>query len=364
MAGALDGYRVLECGGYVASQVLGMLLADQGAEVVKLEPPGGDAMRGGAAFAVWNRGKKSVAVGGAGGGAGAGVVERLAATADALICDGEGGDVFGASLDGLEAANPRLVSVAMPAFGPEHPDAGLPPLEPLVAAASGVYIDRGGGGPSLISVPHASIFGALTAAPALVAALLAREATGRGQRVVLPLYDAMFGAMGAHLTRLPDAPGLYAQAGHPVVARFYECADGRWINLNAGYARALEPMVAAFGHPDWAAALLDTDSLLAHPEERALWIETLTAVWKTRPALEWEGIMADAGVPATMCRTIDEWLASGQAAAMGAVVSVDDADFGAMRQVGVQVHMGDGDGVPLRRAPRLGEHTRELLGGG
>ena len=357
MSGVLNGYRVLEFGDYIASQVLGMLLADQGAEVVKLEPPGGARMRGTAPFAVWNRSKKSVILDVASDRA-SDMVNRLAATADILIADSETLPL-GATLTGLQADNNRLITVCLPAFGADHPNAHQPPHETLVAAATGIYADRGTGAPSFISVPHASIFGALTAAPAVIAALLYREATGEGQRIDLPLYNAMFGAMGAQAVVLPE--GADDAAPHPVIARFYECSDGRWVNINAGYPRALIPMVRAFGHPEWADPLLDTDSLRAHPEDRQLWIDTLEEIWHSRPALEWEQIMDEAGVPCTMCRTVEEWLDCEQSAAMGAVVEVDDPIFGPMRQVGIQVHLSDNEGSIQRHAPTLGEHTAEIL---
>ena len=358
MTGVLHGYRVLEFGEYIASQVLGMLLADQGAEVVKLEPPHGSRMRGSAAFAVWNRSKKSVILDPSLDGAGD-IVDELAATADVLICDSET-LLHNVGVAQIHTANPRLVTVCLPAFGAEHANASLPPHETLVAAATGIYADRGAGAPSYISVPHASIFGALTAAPAVIAALLHREATGEGQRVDLPLYDAMFGAMGAQVVVLPE--GADDARPHPAVARFYECSDGRWVNINAGYPRALIPMVGAFGHPEWAEPLLDTDSLLAHPEDRQLWIDTLESTWRSRTAIEWEQIMDEAGVPCTMCRTVEEWLNCDQTAAMGAVVEIDDPAFGPMRQVGIQVHLSESEGGIQRHAPSLGEHTHEILG--
>ena len=357
MTGVLEGYRVLEFGEYIAPQVLGMLLADQGAEVVKLEPPGGGRLRGAAQFAVWNRGKKSVILD-ASARATSGTIKDLAASADILVADSETLP-HGIALTDLQAAIPRLVTVCLPAFAADHPNADLPPHETIVAAATGIYADRGTGAPSFIAVPHASIFGALTAAPAVVAALLHREATGRGQRIDLPLYNAMFGAMGSQVVVLPE--GADDAKPHPVVARFYECSDGRWVNINAGYPRALIPMVRAFGHPEWADPLLDTESLLAHPEDRELWISTLEEVWRARPALEWEQIMDEAGVPCTMCRTVEEWLDCDQAAAMGAVVEVDDPVFGPLRQVGIQVHLSENEGSIRRHAPALGEHTAEIL---
>ena len=208
-------------------------------------------------------------------------------------------------------------------------------------------------------MPHASIFGALVAAPAVVAALLHREATGEGQNISLPLYDAMFAAMGAQAVVLPE--GADDASPHPAVARFYECSDGRWVNINAGYPRALVPMVQAFGHPEWAEPLLNTESLEIHPEDCKIWADTLEHTWRSRPALEWERIMDEAGVPCTMCRTVEEWLDCMQSTEMGAVVEVDDPAFGNMRQVGVQVHLSESAGGISRRAPSLGEHTEEIL---
>ena len=357
MSGVLEGYRALEFGDYVASQMLGMLLADQGAEVVKVEPPDGARLRGGAPFAVWNRGKKSVVID-ASLDSTADTIDRLAATTDILISDSEALP-HGVAVADMQARNPRLIAVCLPAFGAEHPSAAMPPHETLVAAATGIYAERGAGAPSFISVPHASIFGALAAAPAVIAALIHREATGEGQRIDLPLYDAMFGAMGSQAVVLPE--GADDASPHPVVARFYECSDGRWVNINAGYPRALIPMVRAFGHPEWAEPLLDTESLRAHPEDRQLWISALEEVWRERSALEWEQVMDEAGVPCTMCRTVDEWLDCEQATAMGAVVEVDDPVFGAMKQVGVQVHLSENEGGIGRHAPALGEHNHEIL---
>jgi len=314
-------------------------------------------MRGTAHFAVWNRSKKSVILDSAREGV-PDLLDRLANTADVLISDGEV-LLHGIEVAEIQARYPGLIALRLPAFDAEHSDASLPPHETLVATVTGIYTDRGTGAPSFISVPHASIFGALTAAPAVIAALLHKEVTGEGQRIDLPLVDAMFGAMGAQVVVLPE--GADDASPHPVVARFYECADGRWVNINAGYPRALTPMVRAFGHPEWAEPLLDAESLRAHPEDRQLWITTLEDVWRSRSALEWEQIMDEAGVPCTMCRTVEEWLDGEQSAAMGAVVELDDPEFGHMRQVGIQVHLSDNEGGIQRHAPALGEHTAETL---
>ena len=151
MTGVLEGYRVLEFGDYIAPQVLGMLLADQGAEVVKLEPPAGGRLRGAAPFAVWNRSKKSVILD-ASADATAGTINDLAASADILVADSETLP-NGISVTELQAANPRLITVCLPAFAADHPNADLPPHETIVAAATGIYADRGTGAPSFHRSP-------------------------------------------------------------------------------------------------------------------------------------------------------------------------------------------------------------------
>lgn len=363
MSGALNGFRVIEFGHHVAGHVLGMLLSDQGAEVIKFEPPEGDRLRGSPAFSVWNRGKKSVAVN-LKEQAEVESIRELLKTADVLIEDLVPGtlDELGLSSDQCLKINPRLVYVSLPAFSKDHPNWRMAALESVIAASTGVYADRTGNGqPSFISVPHASIFGALTTAPAIAAALFHREMTGEGQTVTVPLFDAMFQAMGSNLVKLPDSLKKLDPAPHPVIARFYECKDGRWLNLNAGYSRALTPMVEAFGHPEWADQLLDIESLAKHPEDRKLWVEEIDQIWKQRSALEWESIMEEAGVPCTMCRTIDEWIDSEQAHGSGSVIEIDDPVFGKMRQVGIQVKMTESNGSIESPAPALGEHTDEIL---
>lgn len=365
MPGALSTYRIVELGDHPAVAVLGMLLADQGADVVKVEPPGGDPMRGSPVFSVWNRAKRSVTIDPDGKGA---HLRRILRDADVVIESFSSGvNPYGVDAAYARSVRPDVIHLSLPGFGETHPQAATPGPFPghelLISAATGVYADRSPDsdeGASFIALPYASIFGAMVAASAIVAALFHRERAGAGQDVSIPLYDAMFTAMGSALVRRPDIPAAPAPLS-PAIGRFYRCGDGRWINLNAGYERSLRPILDVLGHPNWYAPLTG-DRLRVNVEEREEWAARFAEPWLDRPALEWETLMADAGVPLTMCRTLREWMDTDHAWASGAMIEVQDAEFGPMRQVGIQVNMSDTPGGAPTSAPRLGEHNHELLG--
>ena len=121
--------------------------------------------------------------------------------------------------------------------------------------------------------------------------------------------------------------------------------------------RALvRPLLDAMGHPEWYDPLTD-DRLRQNAEEREEWAARFREPWLERTALEWENLMADAGVPLTMCRTLQEWMESEHAQESGAVVEIDDPIYGPMRQVGVQVRLSDAPGEPQSPAPALGQHN-------
>ncbi len=359
MAGTLSGYRVLEFGDHPAVAVLGMLLADQGADVVKVESPDGDPLRGTPVFAVWNRGKKSVAAVDDD----CDLIRSLVAGADAIIeCSHSGRNPYGIDGDSARDMRSDIVHLELPGFGDGHQQGDTPGTELLISAATGVYTDRSkdaSEGVSFLALPYVSIFGAMVAAPALAAALYHRERTGEGQDVTVPLYDAMFTAMGSAVVSRPDVESG-PRATSPAIARFYRCGDGRWINLNAMYERSLRPILDVLGHPEWFGPLTDS-RLYDNLEELEEWAARFAEPWLDRPALEWETLMAEAGVPLTMCRTLREWMETDHAIASGAVLDVEDHEFGPMRQVGIQVRLSGTPGGVNAPAPRLGQHSETIL---
>ena len=173
MPGALSPYTVLEMGDHPSVAVLGMLLADQGANVTKIEPTTGDPLRGTPVFSVWNRGKQSV-MADPGAEDGAERVKALLAGADVVI------ESFysGANPFDIDRSSQRTIHVTLPGFGSDHPDHDVRGSELVVSSATGVYVDRSPDsteGASFIALPYASVFAAMVAAPAIAAALFHRE---------------------------------------------------------------------------------------------------------------------------------------------------------------------------------------------
>ena len=358
MAGALSQYRIVEFGNRPAVAILGMLLADQGADVVKVERPEGDPLRDTPVFSVWNRGKKSVLADPG--------IEKDASRLLAIIRESDvviegfesGANSYGIDYETARNEKSDIIHLRIPGLAE---DGNATASEIIISAATGVYVDRssdGTEGASFISLPYASVFGAMVAAPAITAALFHRARSGKGQSVVVPLYDSMFTAMGSAIVRRPDVPSGPG-ALSPAIARFYRCADGRWINLNAGYERSLRPMLTAMGHPDWYDALTD-ERLHTNMEEREEWAARFAEVWLERTAVEWEDMMEDVGAPLTMCRTLQEWMETKHAWQSGAVVELDDPVYGPMRQVGIQVRLEDTPGAIRAAAPTLGQHNGYL----
>ena len=363
MTGALSEYRVVELGEGVAGAVLGMLLADQGAEVVKVEPPSGDPLRGHPVFSVWNRGKKSLVLDPASD-RDARIGAEVVKSSDVLVeCPSSRcPDAFTISYEEATSLNEGIVYLSLPGLGEGHPQEGLEAREEVLGAYTGIYTDRspdGSTGPSFISLPYVSIFGAMVAAPAIATALFHRARTGRGQRVTVPLYDAMYTAIGSLLVRRLDVPAA-PRALSPAIGRFYQCSDGRWVNVHADYERALRPLLEALGHPEWYSPLTDA-GLRVDDVARGKWEAKFAERWMDRTALEWEEIMARAGVPCIMCRTVEEWMDTAHAQESGAVVTLADPVYGPMRQVGIQVRLSDTPGSVGGPSPALGQHTEAVI---
>ena len=362
MAGALSRYRILELGDQPALAAR-YAARRPGRGRYQGRVAGGDPLRGTPVFSVWNRGKKSVSADPSDD------TDRrdllgLARESDVVIEGFDSGtNPYGLDYDTARAQKPDIIHLHIPGFS-EGGNATASEL--IISAATGVYVDRsadGSEGASFIALPYASIFGAMVAAPAITAALFHRERTGEGQSVVVPLYDSMFTAMGSAIVRRPDVPAGPG-ALSPAIGRFYRCADGRWVNINATYERSLRPMLTAMGHPDWYDALTD-ERLRVNAEEREEWAARFAEVWLRKSAVEWEDMMEEAGAPVTMCRTLREWMETDHARTSPARSRsvdprLDDPVYGPMRQVGIQVRLEDTPGAISGPAPTLGQHNEIL----
>ncbi|MGE0060110.1 MAG: CaiB/BaiF CoA transferase family protein, partial [Dehalococcoidia bacterium] len=341
MTRVLDGIRVVDFGQYLAGPLAAMMLGDQGAEVIRIDPPGGPRWQTDA-NAVLQRGKQSI------------VLElklpddletarRLVAQADVLIENFRPGvmDRLGLGAEAMCATNDRLVYCSIPGFAAADPRASLPGWEGVIEAATGGYTPRTGvAGPetTFSAIPLASNFAAFVAVNSITAALIARERCGLGQRVEVPLFNAMFEAIGGQGQK-PN-PTKDTSPALPLGGTQYRCADGRWVHLFPSILtpRHFEWFAEAFLPKEWAAeGLLDPKRLQEDPELAAELRRRMVPVFEQRPAKEWEQAINAIGVPASVCQTVAEWLVDEQAIATRSVVALEDPELGATRQAGFPV---------------------------
>ncbi len=361
--GALRGVRVVEFGQYIPGPLLGMLLAEQGADVIKVERPGGDPARLEPAFATWNRSKRSVVLD-LKSPEGRKQAHDLVGWADVLIENFRPGvaERLGIGYEST-ASNPGLVYCSLPGFGEDSPHRNDRGWEPIVGAATGAHQGVAGmDEPLFLPLPTASTFAAIISSVSVTMALTARQRTGKGQRIEVPLHSAMFAAMGRHLSNFHDIdpPDLF-QLPRNVMSHQYQCADGRYVQNHGMYQRFASQFLLAAGRPEWIEDLEDLYGTDVSPETIELWRDRVENLFKEKTAKEWEDAIAETGGACTVCKTIDEWMVHEHALAAGMVVEVDDAVHGPMKQPGAPVRLRGTPGPAPRRAPTLGEHSQSAL---
>jgi crotonobetainyl-CoA:carnitine CoA-transferase CaiB-like acyl-CoA transferase len=382
VSGPLEGVRVVELALWVAGPGAGGILADWGADVVKVESPAGDPARqfhrmlGGSAddvnpvFELDNRGKRSVAVD-LGDERGRAVVERLLGDADVFVSNVRPGALgrLGLDPDEVVAAHPRLVYAMITGYGLEGPDAGR------AAYDVGAFWSRAGiaealrapGGPlpfQRAGMGDHSV--AMTAVAMIGAALLERSRTGRGQVVSTSLlrqgaYTIGFDVNVALMWGRTIQGGVRETMPSPTVNN-YTAGDGRpfWFVGLQG-ERHWPALARAVDRPEWL-----TDERFADPRSRAANARELNAaldeIFATRTLDEWSAIFAEEP-ELFWCpvNTIDDLLVDEQFYAAGGVVGVPD-DAGGRTMLATPADFDGTTPVPRGRAPRLGEHTREVLG--
>ncbi len=353
-AGALAGVRVVDFGQYMAGPLAGMLLADQGADVIHVDPPGGPRWDT-PANATWNRGKQAIVVD-LKSADGLALARRLTSAADVVLENFRPGvmDRLGLGADAVLAASPRVIYCSMPGFAADDPRAGVPGWEGVVSAASAAYSPLGRPGerpaaagpvPVFSAVPIASGFAGFLAAAGVAAALRARGASGAGQRLEIPLFDAMFVALGYRASQLPALDGAAPAGAGMRLIGLYQCADQRWIYYHTGSKRA-QAFLAAAGAGDWIDA----------PDAR----DRAAALFATRPARHWEDLGEEVGAEVAMARTTAEWIREPHATAGGLVTEVDDPRYGLMKQPGLNATMSATPGG-VRFAARPADADRAAI---
>jgi crotonobetainyl-CoA:carnitine CoA-transferase CaiB-like acyl-CoA transferase len=375
---ALSGVRVLELGDGVAPSVAGMLLADFGADVVKVEPASGAASRVLAGFAVWNRGKRSVTVArpagpqaggpvGAAPGAGPGSAWLAASIAGADICIlGAGQELadWGPAVAAGATSNTRLIVVRMPPYLAEGaPWAGGAESDALLAAHAGVSWRQASddGAPVESVYPHMLYVQAAWAAACTIAALVERERSGWGQEVTVTGINAVMEACVSSLTTNPNAPDLNTAVGgvgrHPTY-RPVRAADA-WLACGALGGKFEARLLGILGIED----ILDDPRLagqtqnMLRPDVTGWAMEQVSAAFRARPRDHWLRELAAAGIPAGPLLDRDEWLDHPQVVANDLRVTVEDPGRGTVVMPGVPVCPTATPGRVRGPAPALGQHN-------
>jgi crotonobetainyl-CoA:carnitine CoA-transferase CaiB-like acyl-CoA transferase len=361
----------------MAGPVCGLMLADMGADVVKVERlPGGDATRAfvppdiegeSAAFMMMNRGKRGIAVD-LRSPEGVAVVRGLARHADVLVENFRVGTMerIGLGRDTLSADNPRLVYCQITGFGRTGPLAEQGGFDLVAQGYSGLMSITGareGGEPVKVGAPVTDITAGILAAYGVVCAVLERERTGRGQLVDTSLFEAGIAQtywQSAIALASGSSPGALGSA-HPLTAPYqaFRTADG-WVNVGASNEATWTRLTDALGAHELRgdARFVDNAARMRNLDDL---VEALAPELAGRTTDEWLDILGEAGVPVGPVASIGEMLEHPQTLAREMVVEVEHARLGPVRSLGSPVKLSANPGAPRRGAPLLGEHTREVL---
>jgi formyl-CoA transferase/CoA:oxalate CoA-transferase len=371
----LSGIRVLDLSRVLAGPYCAMLLSMMGAEAIKVEEHNGDESRTwpphgrdlGSPYLGMNLNKKGIVVD-LKAPAGVDIVKELAARSDVLVENFKTGTMekFGLSYEALRELNPRLVYTSVSAFGRSGPKAADPGYEALLQAYTGVMDITGhpDGPPARCGVSFLDMSTGINAALATVSALFRRERTGQGCRVDASLLQTALGLMTTQVASyfLDDVLPHRIGTAHPSVVPYqaFPTADG-------------SVFVAAANQNLWErlCRTLGLEALLADPryasnasrvKHRGELIPVLSAALQRRSNAELLGPLRAAGVPCAPVNDLGQMLADGQPQAIGALAELDDPEYGHLRLSNLPFFIDGAPGRVSARAPRLGEHTREVLG--
>jgi crotonobetainyl-CoA:carnitine CoA-transferase CaiB-like acyl-CoA transferase len=372
--GALEGIRVLDVTQVMAGPFCAMQLCDMGADVIKVEPPGGDSTRrmAGAsgtdspAFNAVNRGKRGIVLD-LTSAAGQDAFRRLLPGTDVLIENYRPGVMrrFGLDYAALAADHPALVYASISGYGQTGPDAGKGGFDLIAQGVSGLMSVTGEPGrpPVKIGVPLTDLGAALFALSAVLAALHYRGRTGRGQHIDTSLVEAGI-ALSVWESAQYFAEGVTPQpmgSAHRRVAPYqaFRCADG-YITIGAANDRLFQRLCEVLGHPEWAADPDYANDTL-RVRNRAGLIGRLEAITATGPRRHWLARLEAHGVPCGPINDYAEAFADPQIRARGMVVEIDHPTLGRLQTPGSPIKMSETPPLVSRSAPLLGQHTGEVL---
>ncbi|MBV9172171.1 MAG: CoA transferase [Chloroflexi bacterium] len=377
MPPALQGIRVLDMSRVLAGPFCCMMLGDHGADVVKVEPPGGDETRrygppfvdGESTYYMGvNRNKRSIALDLSTADA-QNIIRRLVSTSDVLVENFKHGTMrrWGLSYEELSTLNPRLIYLSISGFGGGGPYADVAGYDGALQAFGGFMSINGeaGGEPLKAGIAIADLSTGLFASQGILLALHARQQTGVGQRVEVSLLESLLSILHPHSSNYLNA-GLIGRPhgnSHPMIAPYdlIPTAD-RPIYLPTGNDGQVQRLAGVVGRPELATdpRFRTNQDRIAHRREL---LEILSEEFRKWPATQLCRLLWDAAVPAGPVNSVDEVYADPQVLHQQMLVELPHPALptGVVRLPGVAVNLASTPGQARLHPPTLGEHTHELL---
>jgi len=372
----LEGIRVLDLTTVLSGPLCTMMLADAGADVIKIEPPGGDPARGmgppfwgdeGCEFLALNRNKRSICLNLKTAG-GRKVFLRLCETADVVVENFRTGVVerLGIDHETLRAVNPRLIYCSISGFGRTGPRRDQPAYDSIMQAFVGIMKSTGtaDGPPVRSSVSVCDIGAGMYANQAILLALMARERTGRGQRVETSLFEAqvawmLFRAVGYFATGKAPAGRWGSASPHLVPYQAYPTKDD-YVMVGVLNDRLFARLAEAVGLPELAGdpRFVTNKLRVAH---RAELNAILEARFRQQTTAVWVEAFTRAGIPASPINSIEDVLNDPQTDARQMILTLLHPAVGEIKVPGPAIKFSESQRTSHLPPPLLGQHTEEIL---
>lgn len=373
MAKPLANVTVLEMGTFITGPAAGMMLADLGADVIKIErPDGGDpfrAFRGGLYsphFQTYNRNKRSVTLD-TRGGTDLEAFDRLIATADVFIQNFRPGvaDKINIDPERLRAINPRLIYLSISGFGSSGPDSDRPAFDTVAQAASGfLRLLVNPANPRVVGPALADAITGFYGAYGVLAALHERESTGKGRLVEVSMFEAMAHFNLDDFTHYFSDDQVMGPYSRPNVSQSYvfQCQDGGWIALHmSSPPKFWENLALAVGEPDMLQRpeFASRDARIENYEQVAAFLAPLFA---TRARADWCATLEQLEVPHSPVYSAPEVIETAQAKHLGLCIEDPDGPHGHFRTIRSPVSFDGERATTVTAPPVLGQHNDEILG--
>ena len=371
----LEGIRVVDLGRFVSAPFCGMLLADMGAEVIKVEKPGrgedarsiGPFMNGETLYVpTFNRNKKGMTIQ-TRSKEGMDLLRDLISKSDVLIENYRPGTVkkMGISYDDLKEINPRLIMASISGFGQTGPDSLKPAFDPVAQAVGGLYAITGTkeSGPVAAGTVISDLTTGLYTAYAILAAVIQRNTTGKGQYIDIAMVDCMVSMLHTYVANyaangiVPERHGNRDPLSAP--ADCYKAKDG-YVVMHAGEDKSYELLKKLIGNPAMEDPKFDTHQGRVDYQEE---LEGYVQEWFSgKTAAEAEDALVQAGIITARVNDMPLLFQDRQIRARGTLIDLEVPGAGMCTFQGSPLHMSEAP-VSYTRAPMVGEHNDQILAG-